>query len=64
MEFIVYFEFMSERFQRNTPDHEQWALDDIKDGFWLTKDMNLCRASQGHYWVPPSRILLVEHRTG
>lgn len=63
MDFVVYFEFMSERFQQNTPDHEEWTLDDIKDGFWLTRDRILCRESQGHYWVPSARIILVEVRS-
>jgi hypothetical protein len=37
-------------------------MDDLKDGFWVTKEHVLCRAAQGHYWIPPSQVVLIEKR--
>lgn len=45
-----------------TPDHEPWNLESIQEGFWLTQDRAMCRASQGHFWIPPSMVMLVEKR--
>ena len=45
-----------------TPDHERWTLEMLKDGFWVTKGHVLCQESQGHYWIPPSQIILIERR--
>ena len=45
-----------------TPDHERWSLDDLKDGFWVTRDFTPCREMQGQFWIPPSQIVLIEKR--
>ncbi len=45
-----------------TPDHEHWNLDMIKDGFWITEGHVMCQETQGHYWIPPSQLILVEKR--
>ena len=60
--FFVTFNVAGRPTKRATPDHERWDLEDLKDGFWITKEHVLCRPSQGHYWIPPSQIVLVEKR--
>ena len=45
-----------------TPDHENWTLDDLKDGFWVTEQHVPCRPAQGAMWIPPSQITLIEKR--
>jgi len=62
--FYVTFEISRQYRRVATPDHERWTLDDIKDGFWITAHYVLCRESQGQYWVPPSKIVIVEKRRG
>lgn len=59
-DWIVTFEFNRTPQRRHTPLESQWAFEEIKDGFWLNADHQICRMSQGHYWVPPSRIMLIE----
>ncbi len=59
-EFTVTFELNRVPRRLNTPDHEQWTLEDLQNGFWITRDHKLCRQSQGTYWIPPSRIILIE----
>lgn len=60
--FFVTFTVARQPMRRPTPDHERWTLEDLKDGFWITQDHFLCRETQGHYWVPPSQITLIEKR--
>ena len=60
--FYVTFEVARRPMRKATPDHERWDLSDLKDGFWVTQDHAICRESQGHYWIPPSQILLIEKR--
>jgi hypothetical protein len=60
--FFVTFKLGQQPIRVPTPDHERWTLDDIKDGFWLTKNRVLCRERQGFYWIPPASITLVEKR--
>lgn len=43
-----------------TPDHENWNLGMLKDGFWITKQFVPCHERQGHYWIPPSQLVLIE----
>jgi len=45
-----------------TPDHERWTLEMLKDGFWITQGYVPCQESQGHFWVPPSQLVLIEKR--
>jgi hypothetical protein len=59
-DWIVTFEFNRLPQRRQTPLESQWAFEEIKDGFWLNADHQICRQGQGHYWVPPSRIMLIE----
>ena len=59
-DFTVTFEFNRVPRKVRTPDHEQWTFEDLKDGFWVMQDMRICRMSQGEYWIPPSRIILIE----
>lgn len=35
---------------------------DIKDGFWISKDLKWCVLSDVEYYIPPSQILLIKHR--
>jgi hypothetical protein len=60
--FFVTFEIAGRPRRQPTPDHEHWSLDDLKNGFWITREHILCRESQGQYWIPPSRIVLIEKR--
>ena len=60
--FYVTFEVARMAVRQATPDHERWSMEDLKDGFWITKDHILCREKQGHYWIPPARIVLIEKR--
>lgn len=60
--FFVTFEIARRPVRKPTPDHENWSMEDLKDGFWVTIDHALCRESQGQYWIPPSRIILIEKR--
>lgn len=60
--FIVHFFWQGKRMNRATPDHEPWRFDDLKNGFWITRDLNLCRESQGEIWIPPSMIMSIEKR--
>ena len=61
-DFVVTFFFNRAPTKRVTPDHEQWSFDDLKDGFWITRDLNLCRESQGSIWIPPGMIMSIEKR--
>lgn len=56
----VTFEFNQRPRWVQTPLESQWTFEEIKDGFWLNADHKICRRSQGHYWVPPSRIMMIE----
>ncbi len=60
-DWIVTFEFNRQPRRSRTPDHEPWTFEDLKDGFWIQEDYRLCRINQGTYWIPPSRIMLIEH---
>jgi hypothetical protein len=61
--FQVTFEIARGYQRRPTPDHETWTLEDLTGGFWVTADHILCRPSQGKYFIPPSRIVLIEKRS-
>lgn len=58
--FTVTFYFKGQSVNVMTPDHEPWSMDDIKKGFWVSEERQLCRESQGRFWVPPSMIMLIE----
>jgi len=60
--FYVAFYFNGHSVKLSTPDHERWSLEDIQRGFWITQDQAMCRESQGHFWIPPSMIMLIERR--
>lgn len=62
-DWIVTFEFNRLPRRLVTPFEAQWSFEDLKDGFWLSADHQICRKGQGHYWVPPSRIMLIEPGT-
>jgi hypothetical protein len=61
--FWVTFEVARQNRRAPTPDHEPWTLDDLVNGFWITPDFTLCRPSQGKYFIPPSRIVVIEKRS-
>jgi hypothetical protein len=58
----VTFEIARRPVKKPTPDHENWTLEDLRHGFWITSDHALCRESQGQYFIPSSQILLIEKR--
>ncbi len=60
--FFVTYKLAGQPRRAATPDHEIWTLEMLSGGFWITKDHALCRESQGHYWIPPSQVVLVEKR--
>ncbi len=60
--FFVTFKIAGQPRKASTPDHENWTIDDLRNGFWVTRDHVLCRASQGQYFIPASQILLIEKR--
>ena len=60
--FWVTFNVAGRPTKRQTPDHERWDIEDLEKGFWITKEHHLCRPSQGHYFIPPSQIVLIEKR--
>jgi hypothetical protein len=61
-DFWVHYEIARQPRRSVTPDHEPWSLNDIINGFWITEDYRLCRISQGKWFIPASRIILVERR--
>lgn len=60
--FYVTFKVVGQPRKAATPDHENWTMDMLKDGFWITKEYLPCLERQGHYWIPPSQVLLIEKR--
>lgn len=60
--FFVTFSIARQLTRVKTPDHQHWTLDMIKDGFWITKDHAMCPETQGHYWIPPSQLIMIEKR--
>ena len=56
----VTFEFNRQPRRAKTPDHEPWTLEDLKDGFWINEDYLLCRFPQGQYFIPASRVMVIE----
>jgi len=60
--FWVTFTIAGRQRRSATPDHENWNLEDLQNGFWVTVEHVLCRESQGQYWIPPAQIVLVEKR--
>lgn len=59
-DWIVTFEFNQRPRRLETPFTEQWTFEDLKGGFWINADHQLCRQGQGHYWIPPSRIMMIQ----
>lgn len=59
-DWVVTFEFNRQPRRVMTPFSEQWTFEDLRDGFWINADYQLCRQSQGHFWIPPSRIWVIE----
>jgi len=37
-------------------------MDMLTNGFWVTEGYVLCTESQGHFWIPPSQLILIEKR--
>lgn len=60
--FFVTFMVAGQPRKQPTPDHENWKFEDLEKGFWVTPEYTLCRDKQGHYWIPPSQIVLIEVR--
>lgn len=61
--FWVTFEIARQPRRIQTPDHEPWSLEDIIGGFWVTPEYTMCRPSQGKYFIPPSRLVVIERRS-
>ena len=61
-DFFITFEISRQPRRTATPDHEPWSLADIVNGFWITPDYVPCRPNQGKYFIPASRIMLIERR--
>ena len=59
-DFTITFEFNLQRNHIRTPLESQYDLDELKHGFWLDQNRNLTREDRGRWWIPPSRIVLIE----
>jgi len=59
-DWIVVFEFNQQPRRLQTPFEKQWNLNELKQGFWIDADHQLCHESQGRFWIPPSRIMWIE----
>lgn len=62
-DWLVTYELARQHRRAATPDHEPWTLEQLVDGFWLTDEHIICRPNQGRYFVPASRIILIERRS-
>ncbi len=59
-DWIVTFMLARQPRKVQTPFERQWNFDDLKDGFWITHEHQICPVAQGAFWIPPSQILLIE----
>lgn len=56
----ITFEFANRQRTISTPLEQRWAFEELRSGFWITRDFVLCPQSQGVYWIPPSRLIMIE----
>lgn len=61
-DFIITFEFNRQPKRLETPLETQWDFEEIRNGFWLDAQHVIVRENRGVYWVPPSRIMVIERR--
>ena len=61
-DFIIIFEYNRTPRRIQNPAEAQWDFEQIRDGFWVDKELQLVHERRGHYWIPPSRIILIEKR--
>ena len=59
-DWTVTFMFNRQPRRVQTPFSEQWDFNDLKEGFWITPQQELCRERQGSVWIPPSQIVMIE----
>ena len=59
-DFIITFNFNREIKRIQTPAESQYNFNEIKDGFWLDQNRNLCREDRGKYWIPGGQIVTIE----
>jgi hypothetical protein len=59
-DWTVTFTFNRQPRRVQTPFTEQWDFNDLKEGFWINAQLELCRERQGGIWIPPSQILMIE----
>ena len=61
-DWTVIFEFNRQPMRLNTPFEEQWDFDKLKEGFWLDAQRQIVHEPRGVFWIPPSRIMMIEKR--
>lgn len=59
-DWLITFEFNQLPVKQKTPFEEQWNFEEIRNGFWLDAQHRIVHEPRGVYWVPPSRILVIE----
>lgn len=57
-DYYVIFDCGSRQMRKLIPSH--WNISDVKDGFWVDKDLNICHTHSVKFWVPPSKIQYIE----
>ena len=61
-DFTVVFEFNRTPRRLDTPLETQWDFEELRNGFWLDAQHTIVREPRGVYWIPPSRIIVIEKR--
>lgn len=59
-DFKITFEFNRLPRQLQTPIEAQYDFKELNNGFWIDQQHQLVREDRGVYWIPPSRIMVIE----
>lgn len=59
-DFRITFEFNRLPRQLQTPMESQYDFKELSNGFWINEQHTLVREDRGKYWIPPSRIMVIE----
>lgn len=59
-DFKITYEFNRLPRQLQTPIESQYNFEELRDGFWLDAQHKLVREDRGVYWIPSSRIMIIE----
>lgn len=61
-DWFITFEFNRMPRRIENPLEEQYALEELIGGFWLDANHRLVREPRGKYFIPASRIILIERK--